>query len=45
MKVGIDVNTGSEFNVRVGVRVEVEWRSRRESSRSSGYQNRQDGQG
>jgi hypothetical protein len=30
----------SEFNVGVGVRIEVEWRSRLEPSKSNGYQNR-----
>ena len=39
LKVGVDVNTRSEFNVGVGIKVKVEWRSRWELSWSSWYQN------
>ena len=38
VEVGVDINTRLEFNVRVGVKVEFEWRSRQKSSRSSEYQ-------
>ena len=38
VEVGVDINTRSEFNVRVGVKVEVEWRLKQKSSRSSEYQ-------
>jgi hypothetical protein len=31
-EVGIDVNARSEFNIKVRINVEVEWRSRQKSS-------------